>query len=57
MLLTTPTADEMAAAIGLLIAAVLIAIWVASRIYSAGVLLYGQRASIRTVLRAARVSR
>lgn len=33
------------------------AIWLAARIYSAGVLLYGQRLSIREVLRAARVSR
>lgn len=33
------------------------AIWLAARIYSAGVLLYGQRLSIRQVLRAARVSR
>jgi ABC-type Na+ efflux pump permease subunit len=33
------------------------AIWLASRIYSAGVLMYGQRAGLRTVLRAARVSR
>ncbi|HET7636936.1 MAG TPA: ABC transporter permease [Candidatus Limnocylindria bacterium] len=33
------------------------AIWVAARIYSAGVLLYGQRLGIREVLRAARVAR
>jgi ABC-2 type transport system permease protein len=33
------------------------AIWLAARIYSAGVLLYGQRLSIRQVLRAARVAR
>lgn len=33
------------------------AVWIAARIYSAGVLLYGQRLGIREVLRAARVSR
>jgi ABC-2 type transport system permease protein len=33
------------------------AVWLAARIYSAGVLLYGQRLGIREVLRAARVSR
>jgi len=35
----------------------LIALFVAARIYSAGVLLYGQRVSLRRVLLAARVSR
>ncbi|HET9540433.1 MAG TPA: ABC transporter permease [Candidatus Limnocylindria bacterium] len=46
-----------------LVAAVLMAIflavalWLAARIYSAGVLLYGQRASLRSVLRAVRVDR
>jgi ABC-2 type transport system permease protein len=34
-----------------------IALFVAARIYSAGVLLYGQRVSLRQVLKAARVSR
>ncbi len=33
------------------------AVWLAARIYSAGVLLYGQRLGVREVLRAARVSR
>ena len=33
-----------------------LAIWLASRIYSAGVLLYGQRVGIRSVLRATRVA-
>jgi ABC-2 type transport system permease protein len=33
------------------------ALWVAARVYSAGVLLYGQRASLRAVLRAVRVDR
>jgi hypothetical protein len=41
----------------LLVATVVIAIWMASRIYSAGVLLYGQRAGLRQVLRATRVAR
>jgi ABC-2 type transport system permease protein len=34
-----------------------VAIWIAARIYSAGVLLYGQRGSLRNVLRAVRVDR
>jgi ABC-2 type transport system permease protein len=34
-----------------------IALFVAARIYSAGVLLYGQRVSLQQVLKAARVSR
>ena len=33
------------------------ALWLASRIYSAGVLLYGQRVGLRSVWRATRVSR
>lgn len=41
----------------ILLVTILAAIWLAARIYSAGVLLYGQRLSIREVLRAARVSR
>lgn len=57
MLLTTPTAGEIGLAILLLVVTVVVAIWLASRIYSAGVLLYGQRVGIRTVLRASRVSR
>jgi ABC-2 type transport system permease protein len=57
MLLTDPTALEIGIALVLLVATVVIAIWVASRIYSAGVLLYGQRAGLRQVLRATRVAR
>ena len=57
LLLTSPSGGEVALAIGLLVVAVILAIWIASRIYSAGVLMYGQRASIRSVLRATRVSR
>jgi hypothetical protein len=34
-----------------------VALFVAARIYSAGVLLYGQRVSLRQVFLAARVSR
>jgi ABC-2 type transport system permease protein len=33
------------------------ALWVAARIYSAGVLLYGQRPSLRAMMRAVRVDR
>ena len=57
MLLTDPSATEIGLAIALLVVSVVVAIWIASRIYSAGVLLYGQRVGIRTVLRATRVSR
>ncbi len=45
---------ELALAIGLLVAAILIALLVAARIYAAGVLLYGQRPSVGGVVRAAR---
>jgi ABC-2 type transport system permease protein len=41
----------------ILLVTIAAAIWLAARIYSAGVLLYGQRLSIRQVLRAARVAR
>jgi hypothetical protein len=34
-----------------------VVLWLASRIYAAGVLLYGQRPSLRTIWRAARVAR
>jgi ABC-type Na+ efflux pump permease subunit len=51
------SAVEVLAAIAILLLTLVAAIWLASRIYSAGVLLYGQRAGVRTVLRAARVSR
>lgn len=54
---TPPAAGEIALALALLAASIVIAIWLAARIYSAGVLLYGQRVGIRSVLRATRVSR
>lgn len=57
MLLTTPSAAEVALALLLLVVTVAAALWVASRIYSAGVLLYGQRVGLRSVWRATRVSR
>lgn len=57
MLLASPSIAEIAAAIALLVVAVVLAIWLASRIYSAGVLMYGQRVGIRTILRATRVAR
>jgi ABC-2 type transport system permease protein len=41
----------------ILIASIGLALFAAARIYSAGVLLYGQRVSLRQVLKAARVSR
>jgi ABC-2 type transport system permease protein len=57
ILLGEPAAWEVALAIGLLALAVLSALWVAARIYSAGVLLYGQRPGVREVWRATRASR
>jgi ABC-2 type transport system permease protein len=57
MLLGHPAAWEVLAALGLLAVTLALAIWIASRIYSAGVLLYGQRVGIRSVLRVTRVAR
>jgi ABC-2 type transport system permease protein len=57
MLMGNPATWEVMTAIVLLVITLVIAIWVASRIYSAGVLLYGQRVGIRSVLRATRVAR
>jgi ABC-2 type transport system permease protein len=48
---------EFALAVVLLLVAITIALVAAARIYSAGVLLYGQRAGLRQILKAARVSR
>jgi ABC-2 type transport system permease protein len=48
---------EIGVALILLLVGVALALWVAARIYSAGVLLYGQRAGLRAVWRAVRVNR
>jgi ABC-type Na+ efflux pump permease subunit len=42
--------------VGLLVAAILVALVAAARIYAAGVLLYGQRPTLGSVVRAARRS-
>ena len=57
MLLTSVGIGEVLLALVLLALAVVVAIWIASRIYSAGVLLYGQRVGLRSVWRATRVAR
>jgi len=57
MLLGNPATWEVVLALVLLALTLAAAVWLASRIYSAGVLLYGQRVGIRSVLRATRVSR
>jgi ABC-2 type transport system permease protein len=57
MLLTNPSMGEIGLALVLLALTVVAAIWIASRIYSAGVLMYGQRVGFRTILRATRVAR
>jgi ABC-2 type transport system permease protein len=48
---------EFALAVGLSLASSAVLLFVAARIYSAGVLLYGQRVGLRQVLKAARVAR
>jgi ABC-2 type transport system permease protein len=48
------TMPEVALAIALLVISIAAALWVAARIYAAGVLLYGQRPGIRSIWRMAR---
>ena len=48
---------EIGLALLLLLAGAAVALWVAARIYSAGVLLYGQKAGLRAVWKAVRVNR
>jgi ABC-2 type transport system permease protein len=48
---------EIALAFGLLVIGALVALWIAARIYSAGVLLYGQKAGLRNVWSAIRADR
>jgi ABC-2 type transport system permease protein len=57
ILLTSVSAVEVLISLAILAVTILLAIWIASRIYSAGVLLYGQRPGWRQVLRATRVAR
>ncbi len=57
MLLTSVPALEVLLALLLLLVTLAAAIWLASRVYSAGVLMYGQRVGIRTIWRATRVAR
>jgi ABC-2 type transport system permease protein len=57
VLLTSVSASEVLISLALLAVAIVVAIWIAARIYSAGVLLYGQRPGWRQVLRATRVAR
>jgi len=45
---------EVALSIAILLASIPVALWIASRVYTAGVLLYGQRPSIRAVWRLVR---
>lgn len=51
------SAGEVALAVALLVAAIAAALWLAIRVYRAGVLLYGQRPTLRAVVEAARVRR
>ena len=50
--LSPPAPWEYLLSIGLLVVAIFGALWVAARIYAAGVLLYGQRPTMRAILRA-----
>ncbi len=47
---------EVLAAAGLLVAAIVVALVIAARVYSAGVLMYGQRPTLRTLVTALRTS-
>lgn len=51
------SAGEVALAVALLVAAIAAALWMAIRVYRAGVLLYGQRPTLRAVVEAARARR
>ncbi|MGZ6214076.1 MAG: ABC transporter permease [Candidatus Limnocylindria bacterium] len=53
MLLSDVAPWEYVVVIGLTLLAILGALWVAARIYEAGVLLYGQRPTVRTMVRVA----
>jgi ABC-2 type transport system permease protein len=48
------TMPEIVLAIALLVVSIAIAMWIAARIYAAGVLLYGQRPGLRSIWRMAR---
>ncbi|MGZ6269326.1 MAG: ABC transporter permease [Candidatus Limnocylindrales bacterium] len=48
---------ELALCVALLLVSIVAALWIAARIYSAGVLLYGQRVGLRRILAAARSAR
>jgi ABC-2 type transport system permease protein len=45
---------EVALSIAILLATIPVALWIAARVYSAGVLLYGQRPNMRAVWRLVR---
>lgn len=51
MVLASPAPWEYVVAIGLTLVALVAALWLAARVYAAGVLLYGQRPTLRTVWR------
>jgi ABC-2 type transport system permease protein len=50
----TATVPEVALAIAILAVSVPVALWVAARLYAGGVLMYGQRPSIRLLFRVLR---
>ena len=57
MLISSVAPWEWAVGAALMVLFLAGALWLAARVYSAGVLLYGQRASLRSVWRAVRVDR
>jgi ABC-2 type transport system permease protein len=50
------SAAEVLLAIAILVVSIAVALWIAARIYAAGVLLYGQRPGFRSIWRMARTS-
>ena len=53
VMLGTAGLGEVALAVAILLVSIVAALWVAARVYSAGVLMYGQKAGFRTFLRTA----
>lgn len=55
VLLGNPSAGEIVLSVALLVVAVLLAMWVAGRLYRIGVLMYGQRPGLKSILRLGRM--
>ncbi len=55
LLLGNPSLGEVALSVGLLVLTVLLAMWIAGRLYRIGVLMYGQRPGLKSLLRIGRM--